>query len=150
MNCFSFFIFWHVMGIQTKCPNLRLTESEPRDVAHIPFIKILGGVRMSSDGTGTNPVVRWEPNGRPGGRHLQCVKQKVERPNVSNKAHAGLTTVARQPRWGKWRALMNHNICMYVCVLPMTNPRVRGWGYQVILMLKKQTINMKIKLKSLT
>ena len=58
------------MWQSTKCPNLQLTESEPRDAAHIPFIEILGRAHMHSDHTGTDPVARWEPNGYPGGCHF--------------------------------------------------------------------------------
>ena len=36
------------MWQSTKCPNLRLTKSEPRDAVHISFIEILGGVHMCS------------------------------------------------------------------------------------------------------
>ena len=106
------FIYWHewdaqqhlwLMWWSTKCPNLWLTESESRDAVHIPFIEILGGARMRSDGAGTDPIAGWEPNGCPGGRHLQCAKWKVEGPNISNQAHAGLMTGEKR------RALMNHD-----------------------------------------
>ena len=43
------------MWQSTKCPNLRLTESEPRDVAHTSFIEILGGVHMRGGRTGADP-----------------------------------------------------------------------------------------------
>ena len=38
-----------------KCPNLQLTESEPRDVAHIPFIENLGAACMRGSHAGIDP-----------------------------------------------------------------------------------------------
>ena len=61
------------MWRSTKCPNLWPTESEPRDVARTSFIEILGGARMRSVRAGADPIARWNPDGHPGGSHLQCV-----------------------------------------------------------------------------
>ena len=37
------------------CPNLRLTESEPRDVVRSAFIENLGGARMYGACAGADP-----------------------------------------------------------------------------------------------
>ena len=61
------------MWWSTKCPNLWPTESEPRDAARTSFIEILGGVCMCGIHAGADHVARWNPDGHPGGIHLQWV-----------------------------------------------------------------------------
>ena len=92
-----------------KCPNLRLSESEPRDVAHTSFIENLDGAHIRSGCAGTDPIARWKSNGYPGGCHLQYVTQRVGQHSTSNQVCTGLMTVARQPGQGKQWATMNHN-----------------------------------------
>ena len=84
-----------------KCPNLRLTESEPRDAAHTSFIENLGGACMCSSHAGADPIARWKSNSHPGGCHLQYVMRRVEQGSAGNQVCMGLMTVARQPGWGK-------------------------------------------------
>ena len=73
------------MWRSTKCPNLWLTESEPRDVAHTSFIENLGGVHMHSGCAGTDPIARWKSDGHPGGCHLQYVTWRVEQHSTGNQ-----------------------------------------------------------------
>ena len=61
------------MWQSTKCPYLWPTESGPRDAVCTSFIEILGGIHMHGIHAGTNPIARWNPDGHPGGSHLQCV-----------------------------------------------------------------------------
>ena len=97
------------MWRSTKCPNLWLTESEPRDAARTSFIENLGGAGMHSGCIGTDPIARWKSNGCQGGCHLQYVMRRVEQRRAGNQVHTGLMTIARQPGQGKWRAPMNHD-----------------------------------------
>ena len=97
------------MWQSTKCPNLRLTESEPRDAAHTSFIENLGGAHMRSSHAGADPIARRKSNGHPGGCHLQYIMQRVEQHSASNQVRMGLMTIARQPGQGKWQAPMNRN-----------------------------------------
>ena len=73
-----------------KCPNLQLTESEPRDAARTSFIENLGGACMYSSRAGADPIARWKSNGHPGGCHLQYVTQRVEQGSAGNQVCMGL------------------------------------------------------------
>ena len=97
------------MWQSTKCPNLWLTESEPRDAMCTSFIENFGGAHMHSSCTDTDPIARWKSNGRPGGCHLQYVMQRGQQCRTSNQVCMGLMTVARQPGQGKRRAPINHD-----------------------------------------
>ena len=55
------------------CPDLQLTESEPRGMVHTAFIENLGGVHMHGTHAGTDPHYSVGSNGCPGGRHMQCI-----------------------------------------------------------------------------
>ena len=69
-------VLWGVRGAAGLFPCEGMTwptKSEPRDVAHTSFIEILGGARMHGIRTGAEPIARWNPDGYPGGSHLQCI-----------------------------------------------------------------------------
>ena len=75
--------------------------------------------------TGTDPVTRLKSNGHLGGCHLQYVMWRVEQHSAGNQICTGLTTVTSQPKRGKWRAPMNHDIYTYVVLRCFTIPILR-------------------------
>ena len=87
-----------------KCPNLQLTESEPRDAACIPFIEILGGALQAP-----TPLLGGDQMATLGAAICNALCERWSGLAPVTKPHAGLTTVARQPGWGKRLALMNHD-----------------------------------------
>ena len=71
-----------------KCPNLRLKESEPRDVVHIPFIEILGGAHMRSSHAGMTPLL--------GGNQMAALGAAIC--NVLSERWSSLAPVTK-PMW---------------------------------------------------
>ena len=76
------------MWQSTKCPNLWLTESELRDVAHTSLIENLGGACMHSSCTGADPL--------PGGSQMATQEAAICNMLCGGWSSIGLVTKSAQ------------------------------------------------------
>ena len=69
---------------------------------------------MRGSCAGADPIARWGPMATLGAAICNVLCERWSGLAPVTKPHAGLTTIARQPGWGKRRALMNQDTCLSV------------------------------------